>query len=354
MKIKLLKLLKKIRKLNRIYLIFLICFHKVNCLEKKSIDYQEEDLGLYNNVANIIQNQQSQISNQTSSNDFKPSNWIGSERLRKLKRIDNYDKLRKLQEYKYLKSKASDEESNSLNFNSNSYNSNNYQFKRRSDLDDDYYAPTSYLTSTNPHYNLVYPPVQPVISLPAAPSTILAPTYYRRYRPSASRNYYHRIYSPPANAMRRRLAAAASTNSNYETAIPYHSPSAAYHSLYYGSGLASHPHIQYPANYPPTSAAAVAYPNYPNSHGLAHAAEHDAHHERTEIHSLLPIITVIGIGEFAIVLLFYYNYFKNNKLISCLSQNRCFYDTIINYIFYRNVIYWYWCKLLPKTKRTIA
>lgn len=270
------------------FLIFIFCC-SVNCQEKKSIDYQ--DYGTYNNVASII-SAQNTLSNQTID-QFRPSKWINLERIRRLKRLEDIEKYRRYQEYK-KRMKYNHE---------NQINNNNNQFKRRSDIDDeDYYTPPFY---TN-NYGIVYPPaIQPIISLPAplltdatSPSAI-----YRKYRPSASRNYYHRIY--PSSVLRRRLASASSPSSNYETSLSYanaYAPSAAHSSAYYyGAGLAPQPVPTYA--HPTYTHTYAQHGGFPNTHGLAHHAA-DAHdvHERTEVHSLLPIITVIGIGAFLIPL----------------------------------------------------
>lgn len=288
------ELIRTKRKLNKLPLliIFFNLISLVRCLDiKKSVRDHQDDYGIYNNVANIISSQQ-QHSDQT---DFKPSNWtVRFDRLRKMKKIANdIDKYRRLQEYKRLRSKS--------NVNDDS---RNYQFKRRSDLDDDYYyAPSSYYSPTANHYGLVYPPaaLQSIINLPtpaivATPSpSYYHPHSYRKYRPSASRNYYHRVYPTTSASIHRRLSASPS-NSNYDTALPYYSSaSSPYHSYLYGTGLAAQPsHYSY-----------AHTPTFPNSHGLAHAAaEHvPHHHEGKEVHGLLPIITVIGIGAFMIPLL---------------------------------------------------
>ena len=259
------------------------------CLEKRTADHPD-DYGIYSNVASIISQQQSKQANQS---DFKPSNWTGTaERLRKTKRLENYDKYRRYQEYnKYLRAKQSEESSEPSG-------KSDFQFRRRSDpMDDDYYSPAYYPPLNQHHYGLVYPPpVQPsLISLPGP--TVLAtssPAYYhhsyRKYRPSASRSYYHRVY-PAASTLRRRLATSPSANYETPAAVSYHATPSAYQSYYYGSGLAPHPHLSY------ASAAA----GFQNTHGLAHPTEHELHHhEGKEVHSLLPIITVIGIGAFMV------------------------------------------------------
>lgn len=286
------KLFRTIRKLDKIYccLLVIALHHLVYGMERTAND---PDYGIYNNVASIISlhEQNQPIANQT---DFKPSNWTGQDRWRKTKRLDNYDRLRRYQEYK---SRSKDDD-----YQVNQPTSANYQFRRRSDFDDDYYYPNYY--PANSHYtahHLIYPPaVQPVISLPVTtPTVIAAPpsSYYRKYHPSASRNYYHRIYpsSSATNAIRRRLAASSSLN--YDTAVPYHqAPSAPNAAYYYGAGLASHNTHYAPTAYP------SSHVSYPNTHGLAHVSEHDMH-EAKEVHSLLPIIAVIGIGAFMIPLL---------------------------------------------------
>ena len=291
---------RTIRKHIKVHLLItLICLNLISlvgCLEKKTGDHLE-DYGIYSNVASIISSQQQQQGSHPTANqsDFRPSNWtVPSDRLRKTKRLENYDKYRRYQEYnKYLRAKQS-EDSNDSGYSTK----NDFQFRRRSDLDDDYYSPAYYPAANQHHYGLVYPPppaVQPsLISLPGP--TVLAtssPAYYhhtyRKYRPSASRSYYHRIY-PASSTLRRRLA---SSSASYDTpdAVSYHATPSAYQSYYYGSGLASNPHVPY------TSTAT----GYPNTHGLAQVAEHDLHHhEDKEVHSLLPIITVIGIGAFMV------------------------------------------------------
>lgn len=299
--------LRTIRRTNEVHLLITLIslnlISLVGCLEKRTTD--PEDYGvysnIYNNVASIISSQQqgTQVANQS---DFKPSNWTGTaERLRKTKRLEreNYDRYRRYQEYKKLRAKQSDE-SNESSSSSSYSNKNDFQFRRRSDLDEDYYSPAYYPTLNQHHYGLVYPPpaVQPsLISLPGP--TVLAttsPAYYhhtyRKYRPAASRSYYHRIY-PAASTLRRRLATSPSASYETPAAASYHATPSAYQSYYYGSGLASNPHLPY------TSAAAAAA-SYPNTHGL-HPTEHELHHhEGKEVHSLLPIITVIGIGAFMV------------------------------------------------------
>lgn len=291
---------RTIRRIKRIRLIHLLItlialsrISVVGCLEKRSGDHPE-DYGIYSNVASIISQQQQQ----GNQGEFKPSNWTAAaDRQRKTKRLENYDRYRRYQEYnKYLRAKQSTDDSNESSYS----NKNDFQFRRRSDLDDDYYSP-AYYPSVNQHYGLVYPPpVQPsLISLPGP--TVLAtssPAYYhhayRKYRPAASRSYYHRIY-PAASTLRRRLAP--SPSASYETptaALAYHATPSAYQSYYYGSGLAAtHPQLPY-------ASAAAGYPNTP---ALAHPTEHELHHhEGKEVHSLLPIITVIGIGAFMVSL----------------------------------------------------
>lgn len=295
---------RTIRRLNEVHLLItLICLNLISlvgCLDRKTGEHPD-DYGIYSNVASIISSQQQQGSSHSNPNqsDFKPSNWtVVSDRLRKTKRLENYDKYRRYQEYnKYLRAKQSDDSSDS------GYSTkNDFQFRRRSDLDDDYYSPAYYPAANQHHYGLIAyppPPVQPsLISLPGP--TVLAttsPAYYhhtyRKYRPAASRSYYHRVY-PASSTLRRRLAASPSSSYDTPAAVSYHATPSAYQSYYYGTGMASSPHVPY-------ASTAAGYSGYPNTHGLAHVAEHDLHHhEGKEVHSLLPIITVIGIGAFMV------------------------------------------------------